>query len=58
MSKSVPAESPGYAVWWAETSIGSVNWNVAPGPELEAAHKRPPCDSMIDLLIGNPMPVP
>ncbi len=22
------------------------------------AHNRPPCDSMIDRLIGNPMPVP
>jgi hypothetical protein len=22
------------------------------------AHKRPPCDSMIDRLMGSPMPVP
>ena len=39
-------------------SLGRVNWNVAPRPELAAAHKRPPCDSMMDRLIGSPMPVP
>src|SRR2546422_3707413 len=42
----------------ASTSLGRVKWNVAPGPELAAAHKRPPCDSMIDRLIGSPIPVP
>ena len=50
--------SPGYAALYALTSLGKVNWKVAPGPELDVAHKRPPCDSMMDRLIGNPMPVP
>src|SRR5580693_2661329 len=39
-------------------SMGSVNWKVAPRPELALAHKRPPCDSMIDRLIESPIPVP
>src|SRR5258708_37402830 len=26
--------------------------------EAPAAHKRPPCDSMIDRLMGSPIPVP
>jgi hypothetical protein len=42
------------AVRW----IGKVNWNVVPDSGLETARKRPPCDSMIDRLIGSPMPVP
>ena len=37
---------------------GRVNRNVAPSAETPAAHKRPPCDSMIDRLMGSPMPVP
>jgi hypothetical protein len=38
------------------TSLGKVNRKVAPGPELEVAH-RPPCDSMIESLMVNPVPV-
>jgi hypothetical protein len=34
-----------------------VNRKVAPGPELEVARKLPPCDSIMERLLGNPMPV-
>jgi hypothetical protein len=27
-------------------------------PSFVVAHKRPPCDSMIERLIANPMPLP
>src|SRR5665213_3225893 len=35
-----------------------MNWKVAPRGELSVAHKRPPCDSMIDRLMDSPIPVP
>src|SRR6266404_1546187 len=41
------------AAWY-----GSVNRNVAPGPEFGVAQIRPPCDSTIERLIAKPMPVP
>jgi hypothetical protein len=31
---------------------------VALCPELPVAHKRPPCDPMIERLVARPMPVP
>mgnify|MGYP003694410701 CR=1 FL=1 len=37
---------------------GTVNENVAPGPGLASAHSRPPCCSMIDRLMANPIPMP
>ena len=37
---------------------GSVNENVAPGPALDDAHIRPPCASMMERQIDNPMPIP
>src|SRR6266852_1791234 len=40
------------------TWVGKVKWNVAPRPSLTAAHKRPPCDSTMERLMANPMPLP
>jgi hypothetical protein len=37
---------------------GQGELKVAPGPELSTAHKRQPCDSIIDRLVGSPIPVP
>ena len=39
-------------------AVGKVKWNVAPRPLFAVAHKRPPCDSTIERLIDNPMPLP
>ena len=39
-------------------AVGKVKWKVAPRPELAVAHKRPPCDSMMERLIVRPMPEP
>jgi hypothetical protein len=39
-------------------TCGSVNANVAPGPALDDAHIRPPCASMIERQIDNPIPIP
>jgi hypothetical protein len=38
--------------------VGNVKQNLAPRGELSAAHKRPPCDSMMERLMGSPIPVP
>src|ERR1035438_8531457 len=38
--------------------VGRVKQKLAPQGELAAAHKRPPCDSMIERLMGSPIPVP
>ena len=40
------------------TWIGKVKWNVAPAPLFAVAHKRPPCDSTMERLMANPMPLP
>src|ERR1700681_3773110 len=40
------------------SSLGRVKRNVAPRPGLAAAHKRPPCDSTMERLIDNPIPLP
>src|SRR6201987_2863059 len=40
------------------TSIGKVKWKVAPRPPLVVAHNRPPCDSTIERLMANPIPLP
>ena len=37
---------------------GKVKQKFAPRGELLAAHKRPPCDSMMERLMRSPMPVP
>ncbi len=37
---------------------GRVNCNVAPRPEFAVAHTRPPCDSITEQVIANPIPVP
>jgi hypothetical protein len=34
--------------------LGRVNRKVAPRSELLVNHERPPCDSMIDRLMGSP----
>ena len=35
-----------------------MNVNVAPGPTLDDAHIRPPCASMMERQIDNPIPIP
>ena len=40
------------------TLVGRVKRKLAPRGELSAAHKRPPCDSIIERLMRSPMPVP
>src|SRR5258705_6333831 len=37
---------------------GKVKQKLAPRGELLAAHKRPPCDSIMERLIRSPIPVP
>ena len=39
-------------------TAGNVKWNVAPRSLLPFAQILPLCDSMIDLLIARPMPLP
>src|ERR1700733_13021580 len=39
-------------------AVGKVKWNVAPRPLFAVAHKRPPCNSTMERLIDNPMPLP
>src|SRR5712664_447171 len=50
----------GWRAWGFGLShwIGRLKRNVAPRPGPLAAHSLPPCDSMIDRLMLNPMPVP
>src|SRR5438067_6353884 len=38
-------------------AVGKVKWNVAPRPLFAVAHKRPPCDSTMERLMANPMPL-
>src|SRR4030088_278237 len=38
--------------------VGRVKQKLAPRGELSAAHKRPPCDSMMERLMRSPKPVP
>src|SRR6266478_7610511 len=40
------------------TWIGRVKWKVAPPPLLALAHNCPPCDSTMERLMANPMPLP
>src|ERR1700745_2348387 len=37
---------------------GKVKQKLAPRGELLAAHRRPPCDSIMERLMRSPMPVP
>jgi hypothetical protein len=39
-------------------AVGNVKWNVAPRPLFAVAHKWPPCDSTMERLMDNPMPLP
>jgi hypothetical protein len=39
-------------------AAGSVNLNVAPPLAFDEAHSFPPWASMIERLIGNPIPIP
>jgi len=43
---------------WPSILVGRVKAKHAPRGKLSAAHKRPPCDSMMERLIRSPMPVP
>src|SRR6266446_7988902 len=42
----------------ASALVGRLKQKLAPRGELLAAHKRPPCDSMMEWLMRSPMPVP
>ncbi|MCU1316409.1 MAG: hypothetical protein JWN63_1731 [Candidatus Acidoferrum typicum] len=42
----------------ASALVGRVKQKLAPRGELLAAHKWPPCDSIMERLIRSPMPVP
>jgi hypothetical protein len=35
-------------------SLSKVIRKMAPRPDFESAHKRPPCDSIIERLMGSP----
>src|SRR5690606_31058799 len=39
-------------------STGSVKTNLAPCASASSAHRRPPCDSMIERQIASPIPIP
>ncbi len=39
-------------------AAGRLNRKAAPGPWFGSAHKRPPCDSMIEREIAKPIPMP
>ena len=41
----------------ASVEVGKEKWKLAHRPSLGVAHKRPPCDSMIERLIASPMPL-
>ena len=43
---------------WTSTLVGKVRLKLAPRGELSVAHKRPPCDSIMERLIRSPIPVP
>ena len=53
-----PVRSPDTSQSRASALVRNVKQNLAPRGELSAAHKRPPCDSTMERLIRNPMPVP
>ena len=42
----------------SSAAVGRVMWKVAPRPELFVAHTRPPCDSTMERVMDNPMPLP
>ena len=54
----IVAQYQRYAICCAAPEQGRVKWKLAPRGELLAAHRRPPCDSMIDWLMRSPIPVP
>src|SRR5438477_13008905 len=43
---------------WVSLLVGRVKQKLAPRGGLSAAHKRPPCDSTMERLMANPIPVP
>src|SRR5580700_4647713 len=71
-SKVVLVQQMEFQWWWssrlgsrafvclhlASALVGRVKQKLAPRGELSAAHKRPPCDSIIERLMRSPMPVP
>jgi len=51
-----PVPVPGTCT--ASAASGKVKWKVAPRPLFAVAHNRPPCDSTMERLMANPMPLP
>src|SRR6266568_749442 len=51
-----PVPVPGTCT--ASAASGRVKWKVEPRPLFAVAHKRPPCDSIMERLIGRPIPDP
>jgi len=54
----IPNHVPVAGICGVSAAVGKVKWNVAPRPSLAVAHNRPPCDSTIERLMANPMPLP
>src|ERR1700733_13380543 len=54
----IPNHVPVAGTCGISAAVGKVKWNVAPRPLFAVAHKRPPCDSTMERLIDNPMPLP
>src|SRR6266849_8012614 len=54
----IPNHVPVAGICRISAAVGRVKWNVAPRPSLAAAHNRPPCDSTMERLMANPMPLP
>ena len=54
----IPNHVPVAGTCRVSAAVGKVKWNVAPRPLFAVAHKRPPCDSTMERLIDNPMPLP
>src|SRR6267142_4624874 len=54
----IPNHVPVAGTCRVSAAVGKVKWNVAPRPLFAVAHKRPPCDSTMERLIANPMPLP
>jgi hypothetical protein len=54
MKKLFQATTGDDSVIW----IGRVKLKVAPPPLLVLAHNRPPCESTMERLMANPMPLP
>jgi hypothetical protein len=56
-ARRTPNHVPVAGTFTSTAKVGKVKWNVAPRPLFAVAHKRPPCDSTMERLIDNPIPL-